>query len=207
MIWDVAVADYDQFHIYRYPVPEPGASSPYVLSGATFDELAQEISERLDRLRRRVGVSSVMGPSVRLSPDFAANLEATVGRFNGFAETGVDVDFHRGETPIQVAWGSVPRGSETRRNPTMRPFAPQGPYYAILLSGGTLDTCGGPVIDDTGSVLRPAGERIGGLFGAGNCVASPTGQAYWSAGSTLGPALTFGYLAGTAAAAAPVRDD
>jgi succinate dehydrogenase/fumarate reductase flavoprotein subunit len=89
----------------------------------------------------------------------------------------------------------------------MRPFAPQGPYYAILLSGGTLDTCGGPVIDDTGSVLRPAGERIGGLFGAGNCVASPTGQAYWSAGSTLGPALTFGYLAGTAAAAAPVRDD
>ena len=45
-----------------------------------------------------------------------------------------------------------------------------------------------------------AGLAIDGLFGAGNCVASPTGEAYWSAGSTLGPGLTFGFLAGKAAA-------
>jgi hypothetical protein len=206
MIWDSAVADYDQFHIYRYPVPEPGASSPYVLSGATFTELAQRISERLEQLRRRVGVSSAMGPSVRLSGDFVPNLEATVARFNGFAESGVDLDFRRGETPIQIAWGSVPRPGDARKNPTMRPFAPQGPYHAILLSGGTLDTCGGPVIDESGRVLRPDGAAIRGLFGAGNCVASPTGQAYWSAGSTLGPGLTFGYLAGTAATRGAARE-
>ena len=206
MIWDSAVAQYDQFHIYRYPVPEAGADSPYVVQGDTFAELATRIDERLDRLRNRVGVSGSIGPSVRLAPDFAANLEATVGRFNGFAETGVDLDFHRGETPIQLSWGSVPRPGEAQKNPTMRPFAPRGPYFCILLSGGTLDTCGGPVIDEWGRVLRPGGAPVGGLYGAGNCVASPTGQAYWSAGSTLGPGLTFGYLAGSTAAESRARD-
>jgi hypothetical protein len=84
----------------------------------------------------------------------------------------------------------------------MRRFAPGGPYYCILLCGGTLDTCGGPVIDEVGRIMRHDGRAISGLYGAGNCVASPTGEAYWSAGSTLGPALTFGFQAGRAAAAA-----
>jgi hypothetical protein len=196
MVWDSAVADYEPWHMYRYPVPEPGATSPWVLSAPTWEELAILIAARLDRVRRHGGVGAAIAPSVQLSADFASNIRATVARFGELAETGLDVDFGRGTTAIQQSWGSVPRDNDTRANKTMRPFAPNGPYYCVLLCGGTLDTCGGPVIDGRARVLRPSGEAIPGLFGAGNCIASPTGQAYWSAGSTLGPALTFGHLAG-----------
>lgn len=75
----------------------------------------------------------------------------------------------------------------------------------VILGPATLDTCGGPVIGPDARVLRPDGSAIPGLFGAGNCIASPTGQGYWGAGGTLGPAITFGFIAGqTAAASAPV---
>lgn len=76
-----------------------------------------------------------------------------------------------------------------------------GPYFCAILGPATLDTCGGPVIGPDARVLRPDGTPIPGLFGAGNCIASPAGQAYWGAGGTLGPAITFGFLAGRNAAA------
>jgi hypothetical protein len=54
-------------------------------------------------------------------------------------------------------------------------------------------------------VLTPSGEPIVGLFGAGNCIASPAGQAYWGAGGTIGLALTYGFIAGREAAATAVH--
>ena len=134
---------------------------------------------------------------MRLASDFTANLKATVERFNGFAATGVDLDFHRGETPIEPAWQGPSRGAPNR---TMTALSSSGPYYALLLGAGVLDTCGGPVIDPHGRVLRTDGAAIPGLYGAGNCVASPTGQGYFGAGGTIGPAIVFGYLAGAHAA-------
>jgi succinate dehydrogenase/fumarate reductase flavoprotein subunit len=88
----------------------------------------------------------------------------------------------------------------------MFPLAPDGPYYAIILGGGTLDTKGGPVINTKAQVINTQGNVIAGLYGAGNCIASPAGQAYWSGGGTLGPALTYGRIAGTNAAAEPVKE-
>jgi predicted oxidoreductase len=68
-----------------------------------------------------------------------------------------------------------------------------------------LDTKGGPITDSAGRVLDAKGEPVAGLYGAGNCVASPSGKAYWAGGATIGPALTFGFLAGRSAAAEPRR--
>jgi succinate dehydrogenase/fumarate reductase flavoprotein subunit len=56
------------------------------------------------------------------------------------------------------------------------------------------------MIDPHARVVRPDGSPIDGLYGAGNCIASPAGQAYWGGGTTLGLAVTFGWLAGEHAA-------
>jgi succinate dehydrogenase/fumarate reductase flavoprotein subunit len=200
MIYDDAVAQNPTEWQFRYPVPMPGKDEPIVISGDTWEELAANINERLDSVRGQRSVSARIGPDVRLADDFVERLQATIERFNGFAETGVDEDFGRGSTPIQVAWQGPPR-EENMPNPTMAAFAEEGPYHCIMLGGGTLDTKGGPVTDTSARVQHVNGHAIPGLYAAGNCAASPAGQAYWAAGGTIGVALAFGYIAGLNAAA------
>jgi predicted oxidoreductase len=87
----------------------------------------------------------------------------------------------------------------------MYPFDSEGPYYAALLTGGNLDTKGGPATDAKARVLDRMGQPIPGLYGAGNCVASASARAYWAGGATLGPFLAFAYLAANAAHEEPVK--
>ena len=90
-------------------------------------------------------------------------------------------------------------------NPTMYPISADGPYYAALLSGGTLDTKGGPKAAPTGKILDDTDTPITGLYGVGNCVASASARAYWAGGATLGPILAFAYLAANEADREPPK--
>jgi len=183
-----------------YPFPTDLAGARWILSGNSLEELAGRIAGRLGEIRDRTGGFS-------LSPAFAQNLAATIERFNGYAVTGVDKEFARGKAAYDNEWQLVfsPMAAGTTQPPnaypsvTMHPFSQQGPYHAIILAAGALDTSGGPAIDADARVLDTYGSPIPGLYGAGNCIASPSGEAYYGAGHTLGMATVFGYIAANAA--------
>jgi succinate dehydrogenase/fumarate reductase flavoprotein subunit len=118
-------------------------------------------------------------------------LEETVVRFNSHAEAGEDRDFGRGSYAFDRFSAGGP-GLRAVRDP---------PFYAVAVLPGCLGTKGGLRIDEHGRVLNDDGDPIAGLHAAGNAAASPFGCAYPGGGSTIGPALTFGWAAGAAAAA------
>ncbi len=168
-----------------------------MISGADFNELERNINARLKSL------ADQLPAGLQLDDQFGPQLQATIQRFNQFAETGVDEDFHRGKNPIDRSFQT--NTSNGKPNPTLYPVSSQGPYHCILLAAGTLDTKGGPRVNRHAQVLDRDGEPIAGLYGAGNCISSSAGQAYWSGGATLGPALTFGYLAARHASDLPAE--
>jgi 3-oxosteroid 1-dehydrogenase len=120
----------------------------------------------------------------------AGGLEATVLRFNEFAREGKDADFGRGDSAYDRYYGD-PR---CRPNPNLAPLA-RPPYYAIKVVPGDLGTKGGLRTDDRARVLREDGTPIAGLYAAGNVSATVMGRSYAGAGATIGPAMTFGYIA------------
>ncbi len=117
-------------------------------------------------------------------------LTATVERFNGFARTGVDEDFHRGESGYDKYYSDP----TVKPNPSLHTID-QGPFYAVKIVPGDLGTKGGLVTDEKARVLRADGSTIPGLYAAGNVSSAVMGRTYAGPGATIGPALTFGYLA------------
>ncbi len=107
------------------------------------------------------------------------------------AREGVDEDFHRGDSAYDKYYGD-PR---VRPNPSLGPID-QPPFYAVTLVPGDLGTKGGVVTDARARALRPDGSVIEGLYAAGNAGAAVMGRTYAGAGATIGPAVTFGYVAG-----------
>jgi len=196
MLYDETVASTKTRHVMRPPIPKPGSDADYVIKGDTWEDLAAEIDTSLAAVSEHIA-------GLRLDPSFTANLTATIARFGEFAGSGVDLDFGRGDAPISRAWSGPNR--EGSPNPTIAPFADTGPYYCIILCAATLDTNGGPVINPKAQVVDVNGAPIPGLYGAGNCIASPAGQGYWGPGGTIGLGITFGHIAGLGAAADPVK--
>jgi succinate dehydrogenase/fumarate reductase flavoprotein subunit len=171
------------------PIKPPSEHDPNLVEGNTLEDLSAAIKKRI----LEIGPTHMAG--LELAKDFASNLKETIEEFNRHAATGKDPVFHRGESAIEL-FRNGPARPGNENNAALFPFDSTGPYFALILAPGTLDTKGGPAIDVEGRVLRASdGEPIPGLFAAGNCAGFPSGQAYWAGGATIGLAVTFGYLA------------
>ena len=118
-------------------------------------------------------------------------LEATVAEFNTSAEEGRDPSFGKGSRAYNRYQGDALHGP----NPCVAPIK-DGPFYAIKMVVGDLGTYAGIKTDEHARALDEHGQPIAGLYAAGNDMASIMGGNYPGASITLGPALTFGYIAG-----------
>lgn len=149
----------------------PGTPAPsYMMQADTLEELAAEAG---------------------IDP---AGLVATVERFNGMVAKGHDDDFNRGDNSYDnfYMWGDMDFEPPFRTLGAIN----QGPYYAVRMEAGALGTAGGPKTNADAQVVDWSGNPIPGLYAAGNAMAAVLGDVYGGAGGTLGPGLTFGYIAG-----------
>jgi succinate dehydrogenase/fumarate reductase flavoprotein subunit len=120
-----------------------------------------------------------------------AALSQTVARYNAGAVSGRDPEFHRGENAYNRYLGDP----EHMPNPCVAPIA-DGPFYAIKLVRGEIGTFAGIATNGNAEVLGGDGQPVGGLYACGNDMSSIFAGDYVGGGATLGPALTFGYIAG-----------
>jgi 3-oxosteroid 1-dehydrogenase len=166
---------FDQNYRDRYLFQEQAPALP--LPQAWYDAGVAFQSWTISGLASQIGVP-------------AANLQATISRFNGFARTGVDTDFHRGVSVYDHYYTDP----AVTPNSCLAPLR-LAPYYAIKVVPSDLGTKGGLLTDARARVVRPDGSVIPGLYAAGNSSAAVMGHSYAGAGSTIGPAMTFGYIA------------
>jgi len=138
--------------------------------------------DTLPALAREIGVDS-------------QKLQETVLRFNRFAHNGIDEDFLRGANASDRYYSDP----ACAPNPNLGAML-EGPFYAVPVVAGDIGTKGGLLTDADARVLREDGSIIKGLFACGNCSAAVMGRSYAGAGSTLGPAMVFGFIAAEAAA-------
>ena len=119
----------------------------------------------------------------------ADGLENTIEKMNTYAKTGVDEDFHRGESEYDRYYADP----SIKPNPCLAPIV-EAPFYAMRIEAGDFGTLGGLDTDTNANVLREEGGKIEGLYAVGNCSAAilPT---YPGPGATLGPAMTMAYQA------------
>ncbi|WP_374665870.1 FAD-dependent oxidoreductase [Ramlibacter sp.] len=165
--------------------PAPFSERPYVESGHLIE------APTLEALAAKIGV-----------PPRA--LVETVQRFNEGAARGEDPEFGKGADAHSRFRGDQTHGP----NPSVAPVG-EGPYYALALHPGDLSTVGGLATNGRAEVLDEEGRAIPGLYAAGLDMNSIMRGKYPGGGSSIGPAMTFGYIAAQQMAqprvAAPVR--
>ena len=116
-------------------------------------------------------------------------LQSTVKRVNNFSVTGKDLDFQRGDNERDRF-----SGDPSLLNPCLGPID-KAPFYAMRIDPGEFATCGGMAINEYGQVLNNDNQAIGGLYATGNCTPALL-TTYPGPGATIGPAMTFGFIAG-----------
>ncbi|WID99820.1 FAD-dependent oxidoreductase (plasmid) [Bosea vestrisii] len=157
------------------PLPvEPYIKSGYIKVGATIAELA-----------KACGIDPT-------------GLEKTLTEYNKHAREGADPEFGRGSTPYNRLQGDA----ANKPNPCVAPID-QGPFYAVKVLPGSFGTFAGLKTDGSARVLSASDEPIPGLYAAGTDMASVMGGHYPAGGINLGPAMTFGFIAGRHLASHP----
>ena len=127
-----------------------------------------------------------------------AQMRDTVARHNRFAETGVDIDFGKGETELNRFNGDA----QHKPNPCIGPLA-DAPFYALAVWPADIAVSTGLATDADARVLDVDGKAIPGLYACGNDMASVMGGSYPGPGTTLGPAIVFAYRAAMHARGTP----
>ena len=181
--WQIA----DSRFVRKYPLgmakPLPVPLFPYLRSGYLTK------GRTLEEVARKCGID----------PE---GLRETVERFNQNARRGLDPDFERGETEFNRYGGDPKVGP----NPSLAPID-KGPFYAVKVLPGSFGTFAGLAADGRAHVLDAVGRPIPGLFVAGNDQVNVMGGFYPAGGINLGPALTFGYIAGRELSGATAYED
>jgi 3-oxosteroid 1-dehydrogenase len=177
------ITDHRSFNRYvvagHLPIPKiPGAPVPTgrKVPKAWLDSGVVKAADTWDELATKIGVP-------------AAQLQSTAARFNELAARGHDDDFNRGDCVYDNYYGDP-----TLPNPNLHPLG-KPPYYAFRMVLGDLGTSGGLRTDEHARVLRADDTVVHGLYAVGNTSAPVMGRSYAGAGATIGPAMTFGYVA------------
>ncbi|MDV7210612.1 FAD-dependent oxidoreductase [Azotobacter beijerinckii] len=152
--------------------PTPVPVGPWVRNGYL------KIGKTLEELARACGIDP-------------AGLAETVAEYNRHARNGEDPAFGRGSTPYNRKQGDATH----QPNPCVAPIE-NGPFYAVKVHPGSFGTFAGLKTNAHAQVLDGAGQPIDGLYAAGTDMASIMGGNYPAGGINLGPAVTFGYIAG-----------
>jgi len=159
-------------HVKPFPVPiAHQLANGYLKRGRTLEELARECD---------------------IDP---AAFVGQVAEYNRHAAKGEDPQFHKGSTAYNRYLGDP----TVTPNPCLAPIA-TGPFYAVQVVIGDLGSFAGLKTDENARVLGENGQPVEGLYAAGNDMASIMGGNYPGGGITLGPAMTFGYIAARHAA-------
>lgn len=132
----------------------------------------------------------------------AAGLERTLAAYNAAAAHGEDPAFGRGAS----AYNRVQGDPAQKPNPCVAPIV-SGPFYAVKVVAGSLGTFAGLATDAHARVLDAAGAPVAGLYAVGNDMSSMMGGRYPAGGITLGPAMTFGFVAAHHASGTPLPSD
>ncbi|HEY5149703.1 MAG TPA: FAD-binding protein [Mycobacterium sp.] len=189
------ITDTRSFHRYvvggHLPIPKvPAAPVPTgrTVPQAWLDSGVVRSAPTLDELAVRIGVPPT-------------ELRRTAERFNELARKGHDDDFNRGDSVYDNYYGDP-----TLPNPNLYPLTTP-PYLAFQIILGDLGTSGGLRTDEHARVLRSDDTVIDGLYAVGNTSAAVMGRSYAGAGATIGPAMTFGYIAARHIAGRPGNRD
>jgi 3-oxosteroid 1-dehydrogenase len=176
-------------NIPAYAIFDGSVREKYTICGVAKDQPLPDWVKQANSLRE---LAAMMG----IDPD---GLERTVREFNEFAKNGKDARFHRGESLYDRAWATPLEGIQATLGPIENP-----PFFAAEIAPGDIGTSGGVRVNKHGQALDVLGRPIPRLYAAGNNsgVGGP-GVGYGGGGGTIGPCMTFAYLAGKHAAGLP----